>query len=304
MAATAEGKRESAANALQSSGSPMPKRIKTASLNADLPGSSSKHARTVSQACLHDGSVRDARAKPRVLASTLQPASRVPESAPPTAPAPRDSLASSLTRAPNVSSTRFAELSFPRGARADALLQQRTALRQHAALRQLVGLPAPGHFVPVEEPGQGPTCPFPNQAAGRGSGAGSAAVGPSSSGSAGFWGTPEPCARRAAPGAAFEPATRGSADRAVARASAAGGWVSGRAHAAGSAPCRAAGKRPGEGQGAVGGGAASEKARCGGRVPAAWAAPQRPPGPQGIVTAKMALNKRASQAEACVCCEP
>lgn len=260
----------------------MPKRVKTASLNADLQGSS-KRARPEPQACLRDSSARDARAKPCVLASTLQPACWVPAGTLPTAPAPRDSLASSLTRAPVASGPRAVDPPFPGGARAEAL-------RQHAALRRLAGLPAPGRFVPVEGLGSGPARPAPNPEA-RGSGAGSAASEPSSSGTAGFWGGPTPCA-------APEPAVAASAGRADASADADGGWGAGHARAAGSAPCRVARKRPCKGQGAVGGAATAGGGRWAGRGPLAQVAPERPLGPLGILTASMAQSQRMPHAGA------
>ena len=258
----------------------MPKRVKTASLNADMQGSS-KRARPEPQACPHDSSVRDAGAKLCAHASTLQPACWVPEGTPPTAPAPRDSLASSLTRAPVAPVPRTADPAFPEGARAEAL-------RQHAALRRLAGLPAPARFVPVEGLGSGPTRPAPNPEA-RGSGAGSAASEPSSSVTAGFWGGPTP---RAAPGATPEPAACASAGRAGASAGADRAWVAGRARAEGSTPCRAARKRPGKARGAVGGADAAVGGRWGGRGPPAWLAPERPLGPLGILTASMAQSQR------------
>lgn len=261
----------------------MPKRVKTASLNTDLQGSS-KRARPEPQACLRDSSVREARAKPCVLASTLQPACWVPEGTPPTAPAPRDSLASSLTRGPVASGPRTVDPPFPGGARAEVL-------RQHAALRRLARLPAPGRCVPVEGLGSGPTRPIPNQATGRGSGAGSAALEPSSSGTAGFWGGAAPCA-------APEPAACASADRADASADADGGWAASRVRAAGSAPCRAACKRPGKGLGAVSGAAAAGGGHLGGRGPPARVATERPLGPQGNLTASMAQRQRMPYAGA------
>ena len=259
----------------------MPKRVKTASLNADLQGSS-KRARPAPQACSRDSSICDARAKLCALASTLQPVCWVPEGTPPT-PAPRDSLASSLTRAPVASGPRTVDPPFPGDARAEAL-------RQHAALRRLARLPAPGRFVPVEGLGSGPTRPAANPVV-RSSGAGSEASEPSSSGTAGFWGGPTPCA-------APEPAAHVNAGRADASAGAESAWIAGRARAEGSTPCQAARKRPGKGRSAVGGVDAAVGGLWGGRGPPAWLAPERPLGPLRTLTVSMAQSQRTPLAGA------